>query len=55
MIIGALLGCHLACGCLTREGMETIGSTVGYKMADGVHNDKYEKNSLLEVNGAIVN
>ena len=52
MIIGALLGCHLACGCLTREGMETIGSAVGYKMADGVHTDKYEKKvGMLEVNG----
>jgi hypothetical protein len=52
MIIGCLLCCHLICGCATREGMAVAGSVIGYKMNQGVHNDKYEQRvGLLEVNG----
>ena len=52
MIIGCLLGCHLVCGCVTREGMQVAGAAIGYKMANGVHQDKYDpRASMLEVNG----
>lgn len=39
MLIGAVLGCHLLCGCSrisVKEGMAMIGSDVGYKMGEGV-------------------
>ena len=52
MIIGCILGCHLVCGCVTREGMQVAGSALGYNMAKGVHNDKYEeRHDAMEVNG----
>ena len=52
MIIGCLLGCHLVCGCVTREGMQVAGAAIGYNMANGVHQDKYDpRASMLEVNG----
>ena len=52
MIIGCLLGCHLVCGCVTREGMQVAGAAIGYNMANGVHQDKYDpRASTLEVNG----
>ena len=52
MIIGCLLCCHLVCGCVTREGMQVAGAAIGYKMANGVHQDKYDpRASMLEVNG----
>ena len=35
-----------------REGMAVAGSTIGYKMDQGVHTDKYEQTvGLQEVNG----
>lgn len=43
VIIGMILGCHLFCGCFTKEGMNTIGASLDYAMNNGVHNDKYEK------------
>ena len=52
MIIGCLLCCHLVCGCVTREGMQVAGAAIGYNMANGVHQDKYDpRASMLEVNG----
>lgn len=52
MIIGAVLGCHLVCGCATQEGMDVAGSALGYKMNQGVHMDKYEsKPAMSEMNG----
>ena len=52
MIIGAVLGCHLLCGCATKEGMEVAGAALGYKMSQGVHNDKYDpKVGMGEMNG----
>ena len=52
MIIGCILGCHLVCGCVTREGMQVAGSALGYNMAKGVHNEKYEqRHDAMEVNG----
>ena len=52
MIIGAILGCHLLCGCATQEGMDVAGAALGYKMSQGVHMDKYEaKVSMGEMNG----
>jgi hypothetical protein len=52
MIIGAILGCHLVCGCATQEGMDVAGSALGYKMSQGVHMDKYEsKPAMSEMNG----
>ena len=52
MIVGCLLCCHLIFGCATKEGMETAGSALGYQMANGVHNNKYEqKVGMAEVNG----
>ena len=52
MIIGCILGCHLVCGCVTREGMQVAGSALGYNMAKGVHNEKYEaRHDSMEVNG----
>ena len=56
MIIGAILGCHLLCGCVTKEGMESAGAAAGaaidYAMNKGVHTDKYEsKYDQVEVNG----
>ena len=51
-IIGCLLCCHLVCGCATVEGMQVAGSAIGYKMANGVHQDKYDKKpDMLEMNG----
>ena len=51
-IIGCLLCCHLLCGCATVEGMQVAGSAIGYNMAKGVHQDKYEKKAdMLEMNG----
>ena len=41
MIIGCLLCCHLFCNCITKEGMETIGSSLDYMMNKGVHQMKY--------------
>ena len=29
MIIGAILGCHLLCGCATQEGMAEAGAALG--------------------------
>ena len=52
MIIGAILGCHLLCGCATKEGLETLGAITNYKMSEGVHTDKYEKKvTMMNVNG----
>ena len=52
MLIGCLLCCHLVCGCVTREGMQVAGAAIGYNMAKGVHQDKYDpRASMLEVNG----
>lgn len=52
MIIGAILGCHLLCGCATQEGMAEAGAALGYKMSQGVHMDKYEKKvNMAEMNG----
>ena len=52
MIIGCLLCCHLVCGCATIEGMQVAGAAIGYNMANGVHQDKYDpRASMLEVNG----
>ena len=52
MLIGCLLCCHLVCGCVTREGMQVAGAAIGYNMANGVHQDKYDpRASMLEVNG----
>ena len=52
MIIGAILGCHLLCGCATKEGMDVAGAALGYKMSQGVHMDKYEKKvNMAEMNG----
>ena len=42
VIIGMILGCHLFCGCFTKEGMENAGAALDYVMNKGVHNDKYE-------------
>ena len=51
-IIGCLLCCHLVCGCATVEGMQVAGSAIGYNMASGVHQDKYDKKAdMLEMNG----
>lgn len=52
MVIGAILGCHLLCGCVTKEGMETMGSVMNYTMSEGVHTDSYEKKvNMMSVNG----
>ena len=52
MIIGAVLGCTLVCGCTTKEGMDTVGSALNYAMNKGVHNDKYDtKYDQVEVIG----
>jgi len=52
MVIGCLLCCHLVCGCVTQEGMESAGSAIGYNMSNGVHRDKYDTRvGLGEVNG----
>ena len=52
MVIGAILGSHLLCGCVTKEGMETMGSVVNYTMSKGVHTDSYEKIvNMMSVNG----
>ena len=52
MVIGAILGSHLLCGCVTKEGMETIGSVMNYKMSEGVHTNTYEKKTnMMNVNG----
>ena len=54
--IGMLLGSHLLCGCVTDEGMDTIGSTLDYAMNKGIHSDKYEKRSdMREVSGGSLN
>ena len=51
-IIGCLLCCHLVCGCATVEGMQVAGSAIGYNMAKGVHQDKYEKKAdKLQLSG----
>ena len=42
VIIGMLLCSHLLCGCATQEGMNVAGAAIGYKMNDGVHNEKYD-------------
>jgi len=52
MIIGCVLGCHLVCGCATREGYATAGSALDYVMNKGVHNNKYDKkHDQVEMNG----
>ena len=52
MVIGAVLGCYLICGCVTQEGMESAGAAIDYAMSKGVHTDKYEsKYDQVEVNG----
>jgi len=52
MVIGAVLGCYLICGCATTEGMRTAGSALNYVMNKGVHNNKYAKKfNRAEVNG----
>ena len=56
LVIGMLLGSHLLCGCVTEEGMNTIGSALEYTMNNGVHNNKYEQRSdLREVSGGSLN
>ena len=51
MIVGAILCCHLVCGCASREGMATAGAALDYVMNKGVHNDKYDsKYDQVEVN-----
>ena len=52
VVIGMLLCSHLICGCATQEGMDVAGAAIGYKMNDGVHNDKYDaKVDMDEVAG----
>jgi len=52
MVIGAILGSHLLCGCVTKEGMETMGSVMNYTMSKGVHTDSYEKKvNMMNVSG----
>ncbi len=44
LIVGALLGCHVLCGCArkhevkkkVKEGMQMLGAAVNYSMSDGV-------------------
>ena len=52
VIIGMILCSHLLCGCATLEGMDVAGAAIGYKMNNGVHNDKYDpKVNMPEVAG----
>ena len=52
VVIGVILCSHLICGCATQEGMEVAGAAIGYKMNNGVHNDKYDpKVNMTEVAG----
>lgn len=52
VVIGMLLCSHLICGCATQEGMDVAGAAIGYKMNNGVHNDKYNpKVNMPEVAG----
>ena len=51
MAVGAVLGCYLLCGCVTREGMASAGAALDYVMNKGVHNDTYDsKHDQVEVN-----
>ena len=43
MMIGCLLCCHLLCSCVTKEGMNVVGSTLDHVMSKGVHSDTYDK------------
>ena len=56
VIIGMILGCHLFCGCFTKEGMETAGAALDYAMNKGVHNEKYEeRHDMSEMSGGSLN
>ena len=56
VIIGMILGCHLFCGCFTKEGMDTMGASLNYAMNNGVHNDKYEeRHDMSEMSGGSLN
>lgn len=43
MMVGALIFSQLLCNCVTKEGLNNIGSTIDYVMNKGVHDNKYSK------------
>ena len=52
VLAGMILGCHLFCGCFTKEGMDTIGAGLDYAMNKGVHSNKYEeRHDMTEMAG----
>tara|TARA_Y100000816_G_scaffold276888_1_gene246506 strand:- start:10 stop:390 length:381 start_codon:yes stop_codon:yes gene_type:complete len=49
MIIGGMIFSNTMCGCITREGMDTLGklgSEMKYRMSEGVHNQHFPMKNL---------
>ena len=43
MILGCVICCHVLCNCVTKEGLNTLGSSLDYVMNKGVHQVEYAK------------